>query len=64
MSSASEPRRAEAPVEGAVALALVGLIAGILADDVVVGLVVFLLALLVYLVYRILRAVELIAAKL
>lgn len=64
MSSASEPRRAEAPVEVAVGLALVGLIAGILADDVVVGLVVFLLALLVYLVYRILRAVELIAAKL
>jgi hypothetical protein len=42
---------------------LVGLLAGGLAGDIIVGLLFFVLALLVYLLYRILRTLELIAAK-
>jgi fucose permease len=52
------------PAETAVGVALISLVAGVIADDVVVAMVVFLLTLVVYLLYRILRAVELIAAKL
>lgn len=37
---------------------------GVVADDVVVAMGVFFLTLVVYLLYRILRAIELIAAKL
>lgn len=52
------------PTETAVGLALVGLVTGVLAGDPVVGLFSFMLALAVYLLYRILRALELIAARL
>jgi len=64
MPSNSRPIRTDVPAETAVGLVLVGLLTGALAGDVVVGLLFFVLALLVYLLYRILRTVELIAAKL
>jgi hypothetical protein len=61
----STPRtvRTKVPTETAVGLVLVGLLAGGLAGDIIVGLLFFVLALLVYLLYRILRTLELIAAK-
>ncbi|MFO7927280.1 MAG: hypothetical protein ACQET5_10170 [Halobacteriota archaeon] len=52
------------PAETAIGVVLISLVAGIVANDVVVSMVVFFLTLTVYLLYRILRAVELIAAKL
>jgi hypothetical protein len=64
MPSNSRTIRTDVPVETAIGLVLVGLLTGALAGDVVVGLLFFVLALLVYLLYRILRTVELIAAKL
>jgi hypothetical protein len=61
----STPRtiRTEITAETAVSLVLVGLLAGGIAGDMIVGLLFFALALLVYLLYRILRTLELIAAK-
>lgn len=56
--------RTDIPVETAIGVVLVGLLAGGLSGDVVVGLLFCVLALLVYLLYRILRILELIAAKL
>ena len=52
------------PTETAVGLVLVGVTTGALAGDPVVGLFSFLLALAVYLLYRVLRVLELIATKL
>ena len=52
------------PIETAVGLALVGVMTGALAGDPVVGLFSFMISLAVYLLYRILRTLELIATKL
>lgn len=64
MPSNSGTIRTDIPVETAIGFVLVGLLAGGLSGDVVVGLLFSVLALLVYLLYRILRILELIAAKL
>lgn len=63
MPSTQEAVRNEYPVETVIGLASVGIFAGLLAEDAIVGMLFFALALLVYLLYRILRAVELIATK-
>ena len=60
-----DPRNAdEFPPEVVVGFLLSGLIPGVIAQDVVVGLFFFILTGIVYLLYRILRVLELIAAKL
>jgi hypothetical protein len=60
----SETSTAEYPIEIGIGLVIVGTTAGVLAGDAVVGLGVLLLAAIAYLLYRILRTLELIAAKL
>ena len=64
MSSTRRTAADGLPTETAVGLALVGVAAGALTGDPVVGLFSFMLALAVYLLYRILRVLELIATKL
>ena len=60
-----DPRNAdEFQPEVVVGFLLSGLIPGVIAQDVVVGLFFFILTGIVYLLYRILRVLELIAAKL
>ena len=51
------------PTETAVGLALIGVVTGVLAGDPIVGLFALMIALTVYLLYRILRTLELIATR-
>lgn len=63
MPSTDEPRTAPYPVEVLVGLSFISIVVGIVAWDEVVAIFFFALLTIIYLLYRILRAVELIAAK-
>ena len=64
MPSAQSPTTDGLPIETAVGLTIVGVMTGALAGDPAVGLFSFIILLAVYLLYRILRTLELIATKL
>ena len=64
MSSTGRTTMTAVPAETALGFVLVGLLTGVLAGDAVVGLLFLALAISIYLLYRILRTLELIAAKL
>jgi hypothetical protein len=64
MSSTEETTERIYPTESLVGLLLAGILVGLLANDLITGLLFFALAVIIYLLFRILRAVELIAAKL
>jgi hypothetical protein len=60
----TETAPAEYPIEVVVGIVILGITAGVFAGDAIVGLGVVLLATIAYLLFRILRTLELIAANL
>ena len=64
MPSIDEPRTSLYPVEVVFGLLFISIIVGIVAWDEVVAMVFFVLLTVIYLLYRILRTLELIATKL
>jgi hypothetical protein len=64
MPSTEESIRTEYPSETFVGILFVGLLAGLIAEDIVVAMLFTVLASIAYLLYRILRTLELIVTKL
>lgn len=64
MPSTEETRTSLYPIEVVLGLLFLSIVVGIIAWDEIVAIFFFALLLIIYLLYRILRAVELIAAKL
>ena len=64
MPSADDPRTSLYPIEVVFGLLVISIIVGIVAWDEVVAMVFFVLLTVIYLLYRILRTLELIATKL
>lgn len=64
MPSTDEPRTSLYPAEVVFGLLFISIIVGIVAWDEVVAMVFFVLLTVIYLLYRILRTLELIATKL
>jgi hypothetical protein len=60
----TETAPAEYPIEVVIGIAILGITAGVSAGDAIVGLGVVLLVTIAYLLFRILRTLELIAATL
>ncbi|QLD89078.1 hypothetical protein HWV07_08560 [Natronomonas salina] len=64
MPSTDEPRTSPYPIEVVIGLLFISIVVGIVAWDEVVAMVFFVLLTVIYLLYRILRTLELIATKL
>lgn len=64
MPSTEEPLRTEYPSEVIVGILFIGILAGLIVEDFVVAMLFTVLASITYLLYRILRTLELIVAKL
>ncbi|MFT4882743.1 MAG: hypothetical protein ACI8U4_000237 [Natronomonas sp.] len=64
MPSTEEPTRTEYPSEVVVGILSVAILAGLIAEDIVIAMLFTVLASIAYLLYRILRTLELIVTKL